>query len=243
MNGGIRRGVLVWALCGVVHTAQAAQPDTAGYARVLAAAVGPGGVDYAAVAANKSVLDAYLAAVSQVRAPTLGPDAKAFYINAYNALVLRAVVAQRKANPALKSVLDVPGFFDRVTYVVAGESLTLNALEEGKLRQPFKDPRIHFAVNCASVGCPALAAVPYAAATLETALEAATVAYMAGPHGVRADVQGGTTVTHLLDWYAGDFGGPAGALAFAQKYAPAAHRAGLKGPLRFHDYNWALNSR
>ena len=230
------------ALTLACATSFAAAPAVTGYAGVLKASVKDGKVDYAAVKANLPALDGYLAAVAAVDARTLGGDAKAFHINAYNALVLREVVRLRDAGP-LKSVLDHKGFFDGKKHRVAGEDLTLNALEEQKLRVPFKDPRIHFAVNCASASCPVLAPLPYDTATLDTALDAATRAYLATPHGLRAG-KDGVTLTKLMEWYQADFGGADGVRAFVVKHAPPATRdAVLKGPLAFHDYDWALNAR
>lgn len=226
----------------VVHPVLAAAPPTQGYAQVLAACVKDGKVDYAAVKANVAALDAYLAAVAAVKPDTLGADAKAFYINAYNALVLREVVRLKDAGP-LKSVLDHKGFFDGRKFSVAGEELTLNALEEQKLRKPYADPRIHFAVNCASASCPVLAPTPYETATLDASLDQATKAYLATPHGLRV-TKDGVTLTKLMEWYQGDFGGQQGVRTFLAKHAPQAAAAAVaRGPLAFHDYDWALNAR
>lgn len=220
----------------------AAAPSTAPYAEVLKASVSSGKVDYAKVTAERAKLDAYLKAVAETDAKTLGNDAKAFYINAYNATVLRAVLTQQEKGP-LKSVLDVKGFFDGLKYRVAGEELTLNELEEKRLRKAFNDPRIHFAVNCASASCPVLQPEPFSTSTLDAKLDEATRAYFATPHGMRAAKEG-VTVTKLLEWYEGDFGGKPGVKAFLVKYAPASMKASVeKGPIAFHDYDWALNAK
>lgn len=225
--------------------AQALAPPTTGYAAVLKAAVDGHAVDYAAVRTHLAQLDAYLARVARTDRAKLGGDAKAFYINAYNALVLKAVVTQMGARGGkLGSVMEVKGFFDAIPHTVAGEQLTLNALEETRLRKAFNDPRIHFAVNCASASCPPLASTPYTTTGLDAALDAATAAYLAGPEGLRTTAGGGVSTSKLMEWYAGDFGGTAGVQAFLLKHAPAAFHAAIrKGPITFHEYGWALNKK
>jgi len=217
-------------------------PSTVGYAELLTASVSAAKVDYTKVRANKTALDAYVKSVADTDPKMLGADAKAFYINAYNALVLNAVVAQQAKGP-LKSVLDVKGFFDGLKYRVAGEDLTLNELEEKKLRKAFNDPRIHFAVNCASISCPPLLAEPFSAATLDKTLDVLTRAYLASPHGMKP-TKDGVSVTKLMEWYEGDFGGKAGVKAFLLKYGPAANAKAVEtGVISFHEYDWALNAR
>lgn len=235
--------VLLAGTLGGVHPVRAAAPDTAPLAAVLTASVKENRVDYAAVRAQRKNLEAYVAAVAAADPKALGADAKAFHINAYNALVLLAVLREQDARGGkLASVLDVKGFFDVQTHVVAGQTLTLNALEEQKLRRAFEDPRIHFAVNCASQSCPPLRATPYTTAGLDAALDDATRAYLAGTEGIRPTATG-VSVTKLLEWYAADFGGLKGVTAFLLKHAPAAHHAGIQKGITFHEYGWALNAR
>lgn len=237
--------VMLWAvglMVACVGVARAEAPATAGYAGVLKACVKDGRVDYAAVKAHGAALDAYLKAVAEFDARKLGPDAKAFYINAYNALVLKDVVTEKEKG-ALKSVLDVKGFFDVRKHRVAGEDLTFNGLEEKKIRTPFGDARIHFAVNCASASCPALSSSVWETATLDANLDAAARAYLATPHGLKTG-PAGVSITRLMEWYQADFGGKDGVTAFLVKYAPPASvDAVKKGPITFHEYDWTLNAR
>ena len=96
--------------------------------------------------------NAFVTTVGTLEPDALGRDEQlAFYINAYNALVIKAVLAKLP----IDSVMSAPGFFDREKHVVAGQEMTLNHLENEIIRSArFAEPRIHFLVNCASVGCP-----------------------------------------------------------------------------------------
>ncbi len=138
---------------------------------VLAAAVRGDRVDYAAVAAARPRLQRFTDAVgAAVVDPAASAAAKgAFYVNAYNAFVLAAVVDAGLPTKPGARVVDVKGFFDAAPFVVAGEKLTLNALE-AKARA--LDARVHFVVNCASRDCPPLRARAYRAAAWDADLAA-----------------------------------------------------------------------
>jgi hypothetical protein len=167
-------------------------------------------------------------------------DKLAFYTNAYNALVLEAVLE----NKLPESVLKVDGFFDKKTYTVAGEQLTLNALEEKKIRSS-KDPRVHFVVNCASISCPPLRARVYDGATWDKSLEEQTKRYLTKKGEVQIDDAKKTiTVVKLFEWYAGDWGGEAKIRAFLAKYLKK-DAAKINDPaykLAYREYDWNLNA-
>ncbi|MCZ7681820.1 MAG: DUF547 domain-containing protein [Sandaracinaceae bacterium] len=97
--------------------------------------------------------------VGEADVASLSRDARlAFYLDAYNALVVKAVIDRWP----IEGVMRVPGFFDRARYRVAGRDLTLNELENDVIRG-FAEPRVHFALNCASASCPRLGRTPYPA--------------------------------------------------------------------------------
>ena len=220
--------------------------DTAPYAALLKAAVRDRSVDYDAVNARVKELDAFLKRVADAElGHASDDDACAFFINAYNALVLRAFLAHGR-----KRVIDVPGFFDKEPHVVAKETLTLNELEERKIRRLdahglARDPRVHFAVNCASRDCPPLLDRPYAGATLATDLEERTRAYLARGGEVVVDESGHRViVVQLLEWYASDFGGESAVRAFLARYVPALKDKLLdeRVDLDFRPYDWSTNA-
>ncbi len=127
---------------------------------------------------------------------------KAFYINAYNLLVISSVV---ELYP-IKSPLDSKGFFDEKKHKVAEESLTLNQIENEKLRQEYEDARIHFVLVCAAVGCPKLMSYAYKPSNIEDLLEKRTKETLNDPYFIRISKKNGKLlVSEIFKWYKGDF--------------------------------------
>ncbi len=201
-----------------------------------------GGLRYAGLAKDRRKLDAYLDAVAQADLGRLGREEKlAFWINAYNALVARGVLERY---PGLESVIKVEGFFDAERHLVAGEDLTLNELERKAL--DLGDPRVHFAVVCASTGCPDLLGEAFTAQSLEEQLAAQTSAFLGDPSkGLRFDEESGTLwLSSIFDWYAKDFGGDV--LGWILPLLPADLAAALAETsprVKFIDYDWSPNDR
>lgn len=199
-------------------------------------------VDYDAVAKEQAALKAYLEKVAVADVSGLQPKQKlAFYTNAYNATVLNAVLESGRP----KSVLDVPGFFDKKPYKVAGEDFTLNALEEKKIRSS-GDPRVHFAVNCASFDCPPLLNKAFSAKSWDKDLEKLTKAYLTRDGEVKVDDAAKTiAVVQIFEWYRGDFGDEAKVREFIAKYVPADVAAKVKDPaykITYRPYDWRPNA-
>ena len=211
------------------------------YTEILATYVKDGRVDYAGLAKKDlGKLDRYLAGVATAVVPPNRNRRIEFYIDAYNALVLRAVIKHKRP----RSVLDVKDFFKARVHRVAGKTVSLDQLEKEVINPFAKDPRTHFVLVCAAVGCPILESKPYLGGKLEQRLDAATRRYLAGPTG--AQVQAGSLkLSKIFDWYAKDFGGPAAARAFVLKHlSPAARQtAGADPKVSFLDYNWTLNQQ
>lgn len=219
--------------------------DDKPWAEVLASAVAGRLVDYAAVEKKRARLDAYCEAVGAAKLERASEAERlAFFINAYNALCMRAFLTHKKV-----SVLGVKGFFDAEKHFVAGGALTLNELEERHIRRldpagRAKDARIHFAVNCASFDCPPLRKAPYTR-DVDRELEEQTRAFLARPEEVvvHADTKR-IVVVQLFEWYASDFGGEDGVRAFLFRYRPDV--AALKDSaydLDFRPYDWRPNAK
>lgn len=208
----------------------------AAWASILRAHVSDRGlVDYRAI--DVAPLDRYLAAVAAAEVPRDRDAALAFYADAYNALVIRAVITAKRP----RSVLDVKGFFDGQTYVVGGKKVTLNALEK-ELVAPLGSPDHHFLLVCGAVGCPRLERAPLVGSDVRARASAAARAYLATPRG--AIVRSGELeLSKIFEWYAADFGGPAGVLAFARAHLPreAAEKLGQAPKVRSLEYDWTLN--
>ncbi len=222
---------LVLAACfSTVQPRAAAEPAPPGapfshaiLGEVLQAHVDDAGrIDYAALAADRGRLDAYTATLA-AESPDSHParfahrDAElAYWINAYNALAITAVVDR----PALRSVNDERYdvfFFTR--YKLGGDVASLHHLENKVIRKRYGDARIHFALNCQSVGCPRLPRTPFPADGLDAALDAATAEFVADPRHVR--VEGDTLMlSQIFQWYAQDFADAGGAEAYVRARRP-----------------------
>ncbi|GAA4438127.1 hypothetical protein GCM10023188_33110 [Pontibacter saemangeumensis] len=164
-------------------------------------------------------------------------ERKAFYLNAYNLLVLHQVLAHYP----LKSVKDVPGFFDERQFRVAGEMLTLNQLEKQKLMAPYRDARVHFALVCAARSCPPLLNEAYAPGKVEEQLEAQTKRALQDDGFIKVQPKGKKVlVSELFKWYREDFLRHAPSVpAYINRYRSHPLPAGYT--LGYYPYNWALN--
>lgn len=223
--------------------------DHSDWGAVLAASVdeAAGRVDYAAVPRDR--LSAYVQALETAPLRDLGAsEQKALLINAYNALTLQLIVSQ----PALpSSIRDLDDPWGSRRWVVGGHTLSLDDLEHGLLRPIFQDPRLHFALNCASVGCPPLRRAPFTPDSLDAQLDAAARDTLARAPWLRVDGDA-LRVTRLLQWYGDDFTAAGWSpraetrQAWLARVGPpsvaAAVQANPEIPLRFADYDWTLNS-
>lgn len=196
------------------------------------------GVDYAGLKTDERALDAYIADLGALSFGALSRDEKlAALINAYNAFTLKLIVEHAPQD----SIKDIPSSerWDAVRWTFAGQAVSLSALEHDWLRTRFVEPRIHFAINCASVGCPPLRAEAYSGALLEAQLEEQARLLHATDRWLR--IEGGVVhLTPLYLWYADDFTQVAGnSLAYAARYRPEL----ADGPWRiaWQSYDWSLN--
>jgi hypothetical protein len=206
--------------------------------RLLQAHVAEGQVNYSKLRKNQDRLQGLVQqiAVYNLRDAS-DAERKAFYLNAYNILVLQQVV---KHYP-LKSVMDVPGFFDKEQHTVAGEKLTLNALEKQKLLTPYQDARIHFALVCAAKSCPPLLNQAYIPAQVEAQLETQAKRTLQHPQFIRVQTAGKEVlVSEIFKWYRQDFLREASSIpAYINRYRTSTLPQGYS--LGYYTYNWALN--
>lgn len=205
-------------------------------------------VDYAGwqgSRADRAALDAYIAALEGVRPHSLSrPEQFAFWANLYNAATIRIVLEAYPVSTIrnIRSGL-VPGPWRRRVVTVEGVALTLDDIEHAILRQGWAEPRVHYAVNCASYSCPNLPLRAWRGAGLGPALDAAARAYVNSPRAVRFDGEV-LVVSSIYRWYAGDFGGSdARVIAHLARYADEPLKGRLRTITRIgrHSYDWALN--
>jgi hypothetical protein len=159
-------------------------------------------------AGARQALEAYLEQLGEVRIEAYNRDEQmAFWINLYNAAVVRLIVEHYPAPSILKLDPGAPmGPFERSLVEVEDVPLSLNDIEHRILRPIFADPRVHFALACGALGCPDLQPMPYNAMDLDRQLSAAAMAYVNDPRCVRIK-EGRLLVSSLLRWYQDDFGG------------------------------------
>jgi Protein of unknown function, DUF547 len=178
------------------------------------------------------------------------PEQFAFWSNLYNAKTIDIVL---DAYP-VKSIKDISlggsltaaftgGPWKAKVLKVGSRDLSLDDIEHGILRPVFKDPRVHYAVNCASIGCPNLLTAAFTGASLNDQLDAAARAYVNHPRGF-AVTDGSITASSIYNWFAVDFGGnAAGVLVHARQYAEPALKRKLDSITTIPDYgyDWSLN--
>ena len=206
-------------------------------------------VRYGAVnEADRKKLSQYIASLTALRIRFYNrAEQKAYWINLYNALTVQVVLD----NYPLKSNRDIdisPGFFSDGSWgkklaTVEGEGISLNDIEHRTLRPIWRDNRVHYAVNCASIGCPNLQVMAYKGSTLEAMLDAGARAYINSFRGVA--VRGDSvTVSKIYNWFIADFGhDEKTVLAHLRKYAEPDLRKQLAeiGKLDDVAYDWRLN--
>jgi hypothetical protein len=201
-------------------------------------------IDYKGIKAKSAAeLKAYIKAMEAV-AITEYPKAEqfAYWVNLYNAATVQVIID----NYPLDSIRDIgllgQGPWKDKMLKVAGKPLSLDDIEHGILRPIWKDVRIHYAVNCASIGCPNLALKAYRAATLEPMLEEAARAYINHPRGF-SSIDGQLVASNIFEWYQTDWGNAEQVLAHARKYATGETAATLKTAktIDSYDYDWTLN--
>lgn len=220
----------------------------------LDGAVDARGVDYRTLATRRDRLDRWITAAATAPVGSFDADqALAFWINAYDALTLQVVLS---AGP-ISSIMELEGgkLWTTRRFRVGGEELTLDALENTKIRAR-GDARVHAAVNCAARGCSPLPPDPVRPATLSADLDAAARRWVATNAFVATDTD--LRLSKIFEWYAADFpADPAvdlpgvdpvqeGAVQFAIRHASPDVATKLRsGAYRvsYGEYDWALNQR
>jgi hypothetical protein len=229
------------------------RPDTALYGSVLQKCVKDDGrVDYARLKSDIAALAGFvlqLGAVSPDSHPGLFPtrDSQlAYWINAYNALVLYNFA---KDYPEKRDRLTtIPGkfsFFYRIKNKVGGKDRTLDDIEVNSIRKAFREPRVHFALVCASASCPWLSRTAYEPEQLNARLEEEAQRYFQQDRNFRMDERRHeVTLPRILEWFKEDFGTTQEiVLGFVAKYRPAEAEKFLHGgwKINYFDYDWSPN--
>jgi hypothetical protein len=248
---------LVIALCLLTGVARAACPGVdqthAQWSAILAQWVSDGGVDYAGLQrAGQPALAAYLTSLSGA----CGADYEgwtraeriAFWINAYNAFTVRLIVDHYPV-ASIRTIGWLPGAAFRQRFIpmegLQGGTISLDEIENGTLRSAFREPRIHFALVCASRGCPALRGEAYRGADLDRQLDDQVRAFLHDPTRNRVDPATRTLyLSSIFKWFRSDFEAAAGSLpAYVARYLDSGATQLSTYSVAFLDYDWSLNDR
>jgi hypothetical protein len=196
-----------------------------------------------ASAADMARLDAYIARLARAEASALSRTEKlALYINAYNALTLKSVL---DAYP-VRSIKNIPGVWTRRKWKVGGRELTIDQIENVVLRGELREPRIHFAIVCASVGCPSIRPWAFTGARVNDQLDSVARDFLNAPARARVDVQRRRLfLSSIFNWFAEDFVRSAGSVqAYVAQYRSSEEAAALREgrwSLSYDNYDWSLN--
>ena len=202
-------------------------------------------VRYAGMADERAQLKRYLEALSATPRSEFDrwsrAEQMAFLINAYNAFTVEKILGRY---PDIRSIWDYGKLFGNPFkdefFSLLGRRASLDWIEHDTLRKHYRDPRLHYVLNCASVGCPMLRAEPYAAPRLEAQLEDQARRFLSDATRNRYG-DGRLQVSKIFDWYKEDFEPrPAYFARYAALLGTDAATAG-RAPITFLDYDWALN--
>jgi len=202
-----------------------------------------GRVDYVGIQKDHAQLKSYLSQLHSADLSSLSrEELLALLINAYNAYTLDLIVRNYPIE-SIKRDLSAP--WDTKFVEVGGVTVTLNDIEHTILRpvELFDDPRMHFAINCASIGCPPLRSSAYTGAGIERELDEAVRQTLAQPRYLEV-VGDGVQVSEILDWFKGDFEKKYGSLrSFLTQHTTGRAREILAkdGSIGFQEYDWNLN--
>ncbi|QQE66026.1 DUF547 domain-containing protein [Leptolyngbya sp. BL0902] len=198
---------------------------------------------------SMAMLADWLAELQTVVVADLTPEEHlAFWLNLYNALMVQEVLRRYPITSIRPRILGFPNwlgllaFLSRPVYRHNGQSLSLNHIEHRKLRATFADPRIHFALVCASLGCPILRNEAYLPGIVEAQLDTDAQRFLNHPEKVRYDAdQNILYCSKIFQWYKEDFLAVAPSIAaYIAQYNP---QVSLAAEVRYLPYDWGLNRR
>ena len=218
------------------------------YAALLEEYVKEGVVDYQGFKNEESKLDRYLKILEDTETKELSRNEQmAFYINAYNAWAIKLILSRY---PDVKSIWDLGSRifrwnspFKKKMARIDGKEMSLDDIEHGILRPRFKDPRVHFAVNCASKSCPPLRSEPYRGGGLDQQLDEAARAFINDTRNNRLEGKK-LYISSIFKWFEEDFGEDI--VGFFLKFAHGDLKKGLESErgqiqVEYLDYDWSLN--
>lgn len=199
-----------------------------------------GDVNYGAFKKDKAKLVEYLEVLKNNPPQSSWSKNKemAYWINLYNAFTIHSIVEKYPINSVMN--LEDGKLWDKKKIVIGGKSLTLNNIEKDKLLKRFKEPRVHFAVNCGAISCPPLLNKAWTEDNIQRYYDKQAKAFINNPKHNTISIKN-LEASQIFNWYASDFGGSDKVVAYFQKYSNTELKDNPK--VRYREYNWKLNKQ
>ena len=212
------------------------------YGILLDKYVTPQGVDYqkwASASDDLSKLEEVTNYYANRRPPEAEKESLAWHLNAYNSWILQSILTSwPNEGPLDASLL----FFHKKKIVVSGTRMSLLHFENKVIRKNFQEPRIHFALNCASRSCPPLNEKPFEAKSLDSTLDRLTKNFLNHNPNALREAERQVQLSKIFDWYTKDFGGRKNLIPFINQYRDQNQQLSLDKQISFLPYNWQLNT-
>lgn len=195
-----------------------------------------GRVAYSEIIKNTTELDALLTISKEISVTkSNSKEYQSFWINGYNLTVIKSIVA----NYPIKSPLDKTGFFDKTKHSIGGKNITLNDIENKLLRGNFpNEPRFHFVLVCAGLGCPPIISSAYKPSTLEKQLQMQTEKALNDTKFIQVN-KNKVKVSQIFEWYKGDFTKNGSLVDYINQYKK--EKLPAKAKVSYYTYDWTLN--
>lgn len=239
---------LVWAVLVITSVSASAASLHSSWTELLSNHVKDGVVDYRAFKDNEEQLQRYLDLLAITDPEPLSEaDQLAYYINGYNSYTVKLILDNFKDGKPPSSIRRIGGLFSnpwKISFAVLdGKTYSLDNIEHDIIRVRFSEPRIHFAVNCASKSCPILISEAYEGATIDAQLEKSTREFLENPAHNYLDGEA-LHVSAIFKWYKEDFND--GPLSFFLAHTSPAYQQSLRNKaeqirIKYLDYDWSLN--
>ena len=216
-------------------------------------------VNYSAVQTNPALFNTIVSQSENVKKEEYDgwtqDEKKAFWINAYNIEAIKLVLDHYPLKRSLglqalrypaNSIQQIPDVWNQEALTILGKKVSLNYIENEILRKEFQDPRIHFAIVCASLGCPVLRDEPYVFDLLDSQLNDAVTKFMRDPKKFNYGAYNNTFYFYLspiFKWFKEDFEKAGGSIAFIKKYIPQNKSLPDSGKIQWLEYDWSLNEQ
>ena len=206
--------------------------------KFLSANVKGGKINYKSIYANKTSLDEIVNFAALKQNFISQAEEKTFFLNSYNILVIKGIIIGYPT----KGPMDIPGFFDKKTFLLNGNSITLNGIENDIIRKKFNDARIHFALVCGAKSCPPIQSYAFKTEKLDAQLETLTRQNIQNNAFTIIDIKKRTaSVSMIFNWYKDDFIKAKGSVInFLNAYLKIALPANTI--VTNYNYDWALNT-